>query len=1235
MKKSFVLFFVVFVLLGLFFISASGTKVQDIEYSHVKVQKSDVKSSGSAIVKRDPDFGNIPLYFIPNKGQVDGKARFYAKTSRYTLWMTKEGLVFDSVQSSGAIDVNEYTRNNHSKFKIQNSKLIKRDVSRLVFLDANKNPEMVPIKMTPHKVSYFKGKDPSKWQTGIHTSKAVLYKGIYKNIDLKVYGIEKQVEYDWIVKPGADPGKISFEYKNVKAAAIDNEGNLVVETIFGKLMHKKPVSYQLIEGKRVRMESAFKETGKNTYGFKVKKYNRDYELIIDPMVCPIYSTYLGGSGNDHGDGIAVDSDGYAYVTGYTGSTDFPTENAYQETLGGNGDVFVTKLSPTDGCPVYSTYLGGSDSENTPDIAVDSNGCAYVTGYTTSTDFPTANPYQSILKGISDAFVTKLSPGGDNLVYSTYLGGDSNDYGRGIIVDSEGSAYLTGETTSSNFPVENAFQETYGGSTDAFVTKFTPGGNDLVYSTYLGGSGVEYGEGITVDSHGSAYITGRTGSDENFPTKDPYQDTYGGGTGGDVFVTKLSPTGKYLLYSTYLGGSDGEVGWSIALDNHENAYVTGRTSSSNFPTKNAYQETHGGGFFDAFITKLSTAGDDLVYSTFLGGNNYDYGCGIAVDHPGSAYMTGYTSSSNFPVVNAYQETYGGGCDAFVTKLTPSGNVLSYSTYLGGSGSENGRDIAVDSNRNAYVTGYTNSTDFPTHNACQNSLAGLKDAFVSRFCFCESDPVLVVNKTLLNFAKNNRGDTTDSQNFLIRNIGEGTLNWTVSDNATWLECNPTSGTNFGVVTVSVDASGLSPDTYKGTITVSDDNAINSPQTILVTLRVYGPKGPHPLTARPFGFFETPGEGATVRGSVPFTGWALDDIEVVSVKLCLGNCKDSTYIGEATFVEGARPDVAQVYPEYPYCNRAGWGYLMLTNALDDGTYVVHAEAGDREGKWVTLGTKTITIDNANAVKPFGTIDTPAPGGTASGSNYRVLGWALTPPPNKIPSDGVHLYVDGVDLGEATYDIFRQDVYDLFPGYENRDGALAYYDLNTIDCDNGMHTVHFVATDDGANTDGIGSRYFNIWNLGTINSVSQASSQKFYSMPEITKIPVDYSGPVNMKKGFKPNIEPETVYPDENGNITIEIRELERIEVRLFQVGSREETRLAPLLSAPLLRCSGYQVTGDRLTPLPIGSMLDTDKGIFYWSPGPGFIGEYLFVFVEKDANGAMNKKLIKVKILPKFGK
>jgi hypothetical protein len=392
----------------------------------------------------------------------------------------------------------------------------------------------------------------------------------------------------------------------------------------------------------------------------------------------VYSTYLGGSTVDFSSGIAVDASGNAYVTGGTFSTNFPTANALQATLTGTRNAFVTKLNPTGSALVYSTYLGGNGGnagfgfgDFGSGIVADASGNAYVTGKTTSTNFPTVNALQSTLGGFENAFVTKINPTGSALVYSTYLGGSGSDEGSSIAVDASGNVYITGFTTSTNFPTANALQSTLAGIpglADVFVTKINATGSALVYSTYLGGSEVDFGNGIAVDTSGNAYVTGSTVS-TNFPTANALQATLAGCC--NAFVTKMNASGSALIYSTYLGGSGngkfGDGGSSIAVDALGNAYVTGSTLSTNFPTANALQPTFGGGNGDAFVTKINPIGSALVYSTYLGGNNTDLATGIAVDACGNAYMIGSTSSTNFPTANALQPTLGGSGNAFVAKI----------------------------------------------------------------------------------------------------------------------------------------------------------------------------------------------------------------------------------------------------------------------------------------------------------------------------------------------------------------------------------------------------------------------------------------------------------------------------------------------------------------------------------------------------------------------------------------
>ena len=485
-----------------------------------------------------------------------------------------------------------------------------------------------------------------------------------------------------------------------------------------------------------------------------------------------YATYLGGHRDNSVHGIAVDREGNAYVTGATASTDFPTDNPFQAARGTNsvGTTFISKLSPSGRELIYSTYLGGGNSdfsfETGTAIAVDREGSAYVTGFTSSTDFPTKNPFQAVKRtGTFDtnAFVTKLNRSGDQLVYSTYLGGSVNDLGAGIAVDLMGHAYVAGNTSSSDFPLANALQPSLSGGafdTDAFITKFSPSGESLVYSTYLGGTFEDLAKAIAIDREGNAYVTGFTFSND-FPTKNAVQPTHAGGL--DAFISKLNSSGTALVYSTYLGGSADDIGNAIAVDLLGNAYVTGQTVSADFPTRHALQQLNRGGNVDcsshsvpgappvtckdAFVAKLNHAGTVLKYSTYLGGSNQDSGNGIAVDVFGNAYVTGQTRSADFPTRNSLQKFNQGGnvncsnlpmrftdsCDdVFVTKLNCEGRVLVYSTYLGGDHSDVGNAIAVDHLGHAYVSGFTMSSNFPVKNAFEpsNPKSGSPTGFVDK-------------------------------------------------------------------------------------------------------------------------------------------------------------------------------------------------------------------------------------------------------------------------------------------------------------------------------------------------------------------------------------------------------------------------------------------------------------------------------------------------------------------------
>ncbi|MFY9224977.1 MAG: Ig-like domain repeat protein, partial [Blastocatellia bacterium] len=699
--------------------STKNIKLNDIAKTKDESQETKIKEA----------YLKLPIHFEENLGQVNDQVSFVHKSQGKTLFLTADEAVFSLAGE-----------------KDKPSSAIRMKVK-----GANKSAKAKSEDKLQSYSNYFIGNDQSKWRTNVAHYGKVRYSDVYKGIDLVYHGNNQILEYDFEVSPQVDPKQIAIEFQGIEKLEIEPNGDLSIKTSNGTLSNHKPIIYQEIDGQKQVIAGNFKLLSNDSVGFEVGDYNPNLPLIIDPPISLTYSTYLGGTGFELGNAIAIDSSGNAYVTGQTFSTNFPTMGAFQSTLVGSSDAFVTKLSPT-GSGVYSTYLGGNSGDTGIAIAVDASGSAYITGATISTNFPTMNAFQSTLVGSSDAFVTKLSPTGNSLIYSTYLGSSVQDQGLAIAVDSSGNAYIAGEVrsttgpiSSTNFPTMNAFQSTFGGgNADAFVTKFSSTGNNLVYSTLLGGNNDDQGAGIAVDASGNAYVTGQTFS-TNFPTMGAFQSTNAGNA--DAFVTKLSAMGSSLVYSTYLGGSSSESGSEIAVDTSGNAYITGQTFSTNFPTMNAFQSTFGGGFSDAFITKLSSTGNNIVYSTYLGGSNDDQGAGIAVDSSGNTYITGNTNSTNFPTMNAFQSSlsgtpdpdFGSPTDVFVTQLSATGNSLLNSTYLGGNSDDRGSGIAVDASGNAYVIGQADSTNFPTTMGAFQSTGG-GDAFVTKLILVTTTPTI---------------------------------------------------------------------------------------------------------------------------------------------------------------------------------------------------------------------------------------------------------------------------------------------------------------------------------------------------------------------------------------------------------------------------------------------------------------------------------------------------------------
>ena len=566
-----------------------------------------------------------------------------------------------------------------------------------------------------------------------------------------------------------------------------------------------------------------------------------------------------------------------------------------------------------------------------------------------------------------------------------------------------------------------------------------------------------------------------------------------------------------------------------------------------------------------------------------------------------------------------------------------------------------------------------SDSGTYSVSVSNTQGSKTSSDAVLSFILGPPAIHLNKTKLNFCGLG-GIWTSSQPVVVSNSGGGTLLWTAASNQSWLMAAPASGTGTGILIVSVNASGLAAGTYPGTITVSDANASNSPQTISVTLTVKAAGS----GAVPFGDFATPTDGATgITGAIPVTGWVLDDIETTKVEIwrdpVAGEGTSLVFIGTGIFVEGARPDIETGYPEYPLNYRAGWGYMLLTNFLPEqgnGTYKLYAYATDKEGNAVLLGTKSIVCDNAHAVKPFGTIDTPEQGGNASGNLFVNFGWVLTPMPKTVAKDGsaIDVYVDSVKVGNLAtapnvYNQYRVDVATAFPGLNNSAGPVGAYYLDTTKYANGVHTIYWIATDDAGAADGIGSRYFNVVNTGTSASsarhreersdaaqigdmrleessrVFRGISSTYDTIQDILNLPLSFD-PLNVKRGFNLTAPPETLIPDNFGNVRIEMTEVERLEISFdsdnpptppFRKGG-EVTKYARKEGEDV-RYSGYQIVGDQLRPLPIGSTLDPLGGTFSWLPGPGFLGEFDLLIVRRDASNKKTAFRLRITIRPKF--
>ena len=718
-------------------------------------------------------YGKLPLSFEANQGQADAQVRFLSRGNGYSLFLTDREAVL-ALRKSGNSEEASRGYSMPGRRPVVNHESIKTDVVQMQLAGADPALRVTGSEKLPGTANYLIGNDPAQWHNNVPTFSKVKYTAVYPGVDLIYYGNQQRLEYDFIVAPNADTKLIRLQFKGAKELKLDPSGDLEIIAKNGEIAFHKPVIYQEIAGRRKPIEGQFTLQAKNTVGFRVGDYNSALPLILDPVL--VYSTYLGGSTEDAASAITIDSTGDAYVAGVSYSSNFPvTTGAFQtgnDKASPTMTAFVAKLNPTGTGLIYATYLGGSTNDSADAIAVDTNGNAYVAGETESADFPvTSGSFQHTNPNggsFYTAFVSKLNPTGTALLYSTFLGGSDSEFDSptgeqalGIALDAQGDAYVAGLTASSDFPTTTgAFQTSITNFDGAgFVAVLNPTGTGLIYATYLGsGSTGSVASSIAVDGSGNAYVGGTTScspsqtSCNSFPvTTGAVQTTYAGNDA--AFVAKLNPTGTGLLYATYLGGStltqsDGspEAVNAIALDASGDAFVAGRTSSTNFPvTTGAFQTTNQNGHADeqssGFVAKLNPTGGSLLYSTYLGGNFPTVVYALQVDSSGNTYAAGNTTATNFPVTsdalqstNPTTSTFGSG---FLTVLNPQGSALVHSTYFGGNNGASINGMSLDSSLNVYLTGSTLSTNFPvTPGAFQttntDSIAGsaVASAFVSK-------------------------------------------------------------------------------------------------------------------------------------------------------------------------------------------------------------------------------------------------------------------------------------------------------------------------------------------------------------------------------------------------------------------------------------------------------------------------------------------------------------------------
>jgi hypothetical protein len=788
------------------------------------------------------DFSKLPLTFEGNRGQTDSQVKFLSRGAGYTAFLTAGGMVLSLRPREVATTGGQAQRSATTlQFKL---------------LGAAQNPGVAGEEEQPGKVNYFLGNDPAKWRTHVATYARVRYKNVYPGIDLVYYGNHRQMEYDFEISAGANPQRIRFEIQGASQINLDPEGNLILQAGGGELQFQSPTVYQEINGQRIAVDGGYVVQDSNHVSFKLGHYDASKPVVIDPVL--VYSTYLGGSGNDQPVGIAVDSTGSVYVTGYTNSADFPL--ATLGALPGNTNhVFVAKLDPSGSNLIYTDYIGGGNQDYAAALALDAANHVYVTGSTQSNNFPVVKPYQAQQPGPYSGFLTEVSADGSSLLYSTYLGGNSFDQPTSVAIDGLGHALVAGYTLSPNFPVANAYQSTALANQDGlygsygFLTKFSPDGSTLVYSTFVSGnSNVAQDCGtpcfpapynvvsaLALDANGNAYLAGTTNT-YNFPvTSGAYLGSNTTPADASIgFVSKFGSAGN-LSYSTYFYGSSGNsLGiTAIAVDASGSAYITGSAQSDGtFPitsTSICDPGVNGFGCSYAFVTKFDPAGSTLLYSTFLGPNNYATPQAIVLDSADNAYVLASSQSDLFQVINGI-EPYTNKSDLLLVEIDAAATTQRVATYFGGSGNDVPTGMALDAAGNLYIAGATDSSDMPvTHGSFQNQSAGNSDAFIAKIGVNDAASVSL-SPAAIQYSQQQIGSTSQAQQVVLRNMGSSALSVSsISVTGDFAESD-NCGSSLqaaGTCTLSITFTPNAAGPRTGSIRISDD-AAGSPHIITLS-------------------------------------------------------------------------------------------------------------------------------------------------------------------------------------------------------------------------------------------------------------------------------------------------------------------------------------------------------------------------------------------------------------------